>query len=232
MKDLCFEVHHLDSPGINEVQTFWLRKWNENFQKLIGKSAEPALFKKCDTYYVLRFNGEIGAIMSSARQTWSESLHKDPYYSAWPEAVESLKAKSITNFHRMGMIAAETSLIPKGFKMTRVLIGCGLKYNFANNPEAQAAVSFPRPDTSVYQACLDWGASAVKQNLMMYNAPVNFVVLEKFNLRTYHQHLETNRYTQDLWEAFCTQNARRINSGKPLPAEISCDNLPAYETAS
>lgn len=229
---ISFEVFHLNDPGIEEVQSFWLQKWNENFQKLIGKAADPDLFQKCDTYYILRFHGKIGAIMSSTEQIFSENLKADSYYSAWPEAVAYLKSKGLTNFHRMGMIAAETSLIPKGFKMTRVLIGCGLKYNFANNPQNQATVSFPRPDTSVYQACVDWGASPVQKNLEMYNAPVNFVVLERFNLRTYHAHPEVDRHTQTLWADFCVKKVHRINPGKARPEALSCDSVRTYETAS
>ena len=52
---ISFEVYNLNDAGIDEVQNFWLEKWNQNFQKLIGKPADPNLFKKCDTYYVLRF---------------------------------------------------------------------------------------------------------------------------------------------------------------------------------
>lgn len=229
---ISFEVYHLDDIGIDEVQEFWLEKWNQNFQKLIGKSADPSLFQKCDTYYVLRFNDQIGAIMSSKRQIWSPELKADSYYQAWPDSLDYLKNKGIKDFHRMGMIAAEPNLIPKGFKMTRVLIGCGLKYNFANNPENQATVSFPRPDTSVYQACVDWGALPVQTDLMMFNAPVNFVVLEKFNLRTYHMSAQVNLDTQQLWSSFCAKKVHRINPGKPLPAELSCDSVQKYETAS
>lgn len=229
---ISFEVYHQNDAGIDEVQEFWLEKWNQNFQKLIGKSADPALFQNSDTYYILRFNGQIGAIMSSKRQLLGPDLKTDSYYQAWPNAIDHLQGKGVKEFHRMGMIAAETDLIPKGFKMTRILIGCGLKYNFANNPENQATVSFPRPDTSVYQACVDWGALPVQKDLVMFNAPVNFVVLEKFNLRTYHMNPEVDRQTQDLWAHLCANKVHRIKAGKPLPVGISCDSVRDYESAS
>ncbi|MCE3010071.1 MAG: hypothetical protein LW875_05620 [Proteobacteria bacterium] len=229
---VSFEVYHLNDPGIDEVQAFWIKQWNQNFQKLIGKFADPSIFQKSDTYYILRFNGKIGAIMSSKAQVWSEELKSEFYYSAWPDSVDYLKDKGISNFHRMGMIAADPDLIPRKFKMTRVLIGCGLKYNFASNPGNQATVSFPRPDTSVYQACVDWGAIPIQRDLVMFNAPVNFTVLEKFNLRTYHSSPEVNQQTLDLWNDFCDRSSRRVTQKDVLPTEILYGNVPHHARAS
>lgn len=195
------------SPQIDEVFQFWLKQWNQNFMHLVGKPADEKLFLQYDYYYVLRFAGKIGAIMSSAWQQCHPDLQQDSYYAAWPEAIAYLQQQNVKRFHKMGMIAADASLIPRGFKMTRVLIGCGMKFTQSFADDCAGVVSFPRPDTSVYRACVEWGARTVKGNLTMFNAPVNFILLLHSELQAQHPNPFVSNCVNELWAIHTVNNS-------------------------
>ncbi len=195
-----FEVHDRHSPLISEVKNFWLREWDKVFRKLIGKEVQDHQFHEYDYHYVLRFNGKIGGIMSSAWQNIHQDFTQDPYYSSLDQVCNLLKSENYKKFHKMGMIAADLSKVPEDFKLTRIIIGCGMKYAQDYLPGCDGVVSFPRPDTSVYKACVEWGARPLKEGLTMHNVPVNFIILKHSELKKQHADPYINAATQELWK--------------------------------
>lgn len=197
-----FEVHTKSSSAIHEVKEFWMRQWSLIFKKLISQEADPRVFEEYDYHYVLRFNGQIGGIMSSSWQNINQDFNQDPYYQSLPNPSQTLNEVGMQNFHKMGMIAADTSIVPKGFKLTRVIIGCGMKFTKNELKSCEGVVSFPRPDTSVYTACVDWGAKTKQAGLVMYNAPVNFIVLRHSDLKASHPNSVIDEQVNGLWSEY------------------------------
>ena len=198
--NISFEVYERTSPGIEYVQDFWMREWDRVMKKLTGKEVNAQMFDEYDFHYVLRFNGKLGGIMSSAWQYKNQNFKKDSYYSALDNPAEYIDQTGFTNFHKMGMIAADLTVVPTDFRLTRVIIGCGMKYTKAYLQNCEGVVSFPRPDTSVYKACVDWRAYSLKTDLTMYNVPVNFIVLKHSDLKTRHNDIQINDTVEKLWK--------------------------------
>lgn len=195
-----FEVHDRTSPQFSEVKEFWLAEWDKVFKKLIGQEAKESQFNEYDFHYVLRFDGQIGGIMSSAWQDINQNFKQDPYYSALDTTYELLRFQNYKKFHKMGMIAADLDKVPKNFKLTRVIIGCGMKYTKNYLPDCDGVVSFPRPDTSVYKACVEWGARPLKEGLTMFNVPVNFIMLKHSELNSHHADPHIDAIVNELWQ--------------------------------
>ncbi len=198
--DIRFEIHSQKSAGLPEVFRFWKTRWDLAMEKLVGHPIDPGVFEEADYYYILRFNGVIGAVMSSKWQQVGLSLYQDSYYQAWPQAIDYLASQGVRQFHRMGMIVIDPEQIPKGFKITRVLIGCGLKF-IHHLGSSEGAVSFPRMGTSVSQACAEWGAELIKSHLTMYNVSVNFAFLRKRDGILSHPVQPIDQQVGSLWES-------------------------------
>jgi hypothetical protein len=199
VKRITCEIVEQGSDSIGEVYDFWMAEWNRVFQQLIHKDANSEIFFGQSYFYVIKVDGQIAGIMSSAWQDVRIDPIKDHYYAAWPEASAYLKSYGIKNFHKMGMIVARRELIPEGFKMAPTIIGCGIKFA-CSLPGCQGIVSFPRTDNAVWRSCDEWGFRTPKAGLSMYNAPVNFVLLAPNEMKKAHPNSAVDAMVNDLWK--------------------------------
>lgn len=194
---ISLEIYQQGCLNMGELYDFWMSKWNEAFQKMIGQTADPQLFTNQSYFYVIRSEGKIVGVMSSTWQILSDDLKFQEYYAAYPQGLDHLRLLGVQSFHKMGMICAEFDSLPKGFKLVPVLIGCGLKFT-SQLSNCDGVVSFPRTDTSVYRSCRDWGGSTMKSGLTMYNRPVSFMFIQHFDV-TKHPSTKVSETVNDLW---------------------------------
>lgn len=199
MNPVTFEIIQQGAEGIEEIYDFWMKEWNLILKKLANTEATPNMFREQSFFYVIRNHGKIAGIMSSAWQSSRDNLSKNEYYGAYPEGPAHLKSIGIYTFHKMGMIAVDVEQLPKGIRMVPTIIGCGIR--FTNQlAECEGVVSFPRSDTSVYKSCVEWGFRTVKDSIVMYNVPVNFVLLIPKEMKE-HCHPAVVKAVDFLWES-------------------------------
>jgi len=176
---------------------------NKVFQTVLGKNIDEEYFDHQDHFYVLKFNGRIGCVMSSAWQNSKDINQVDTYYEGWPQALEFFRLADLGDFVKMGMIVADKRLLakeaPPGFKTSPVIVGCGVRWAL-ESAKVNGIVSFPRVDNPVYQACFDWGAMPLKTGLQLFKTPVNFILLTPHSFRQHTDFLISDEVNK-LYEA-------------------------------